>query len=102
MVTENFLSTINRYPGVAFSVYGYPELSTFTRDGHNDPYSLQLAINLTSNEWPDKHMTLVNWSCDIDLSLRTYVSSDFIEAQQSAQSKYARPRRSNQYFYTLR
>ncbi|CAF1232873.1 unnamed protein product [Rotaria magnacalcarata] len=43
LVTENFLSTLNRYPGVAFLVCGYPEPSTFPRDGKYFPPLLKTS-----------------------------------------------------------
>lgn len=55
--------------------------SIHCRDEPNHQYSLQTAIKLTFNEWLDKRMTLANWSCGIDPSLRTFQSTHAVEAE---------------------
>ncbi|CAF4490430.1 unnamed protein product [Rotaria socialis] len=60
----------------------YPT-STHCKDEPNDIYSLQAAIYLAFNEWLDKRLTLANWGCGIDWSLKTYLSSNNMHDQQS-------------------
>ncbi|CAF3597217.1 unnamed protein product [Rotaria socialis] len=60
----------------------YPT-STHCKDGPNDIYSLQAAIYLAFNEWLDKRLTLANWGCGIDWSLKAYLSSNNMHDQQS-------------------
>lgn len=55
--------------------------SIHCRDEPNYQYSLQKAIKLTFNEWFDKRMTLANWSCGIDPSLRTFESTHKIQTE---------------------
>ncbi|CAF3745717.1 unnamed protein product [Rotaria socialis] len=56
--------------------------SIHRKDALNDKYSLQSAIFLTFNEWIDKHMTLGDWGCGLDLSLNTYLSSDNMQNEK--------------------
>lgn len=66
---KNIQNLFKKYYNTFFSQ------SIHCRNEPNDQYSLQTAIKLTFNEWLDKRMTLANWSCGIDPSLRTFEST---------------------------
>ena len=46
--------------------------SPYVKAKQNETYSLQMATFLSSNEWLNKRLTLADWGCGIDMTLRTY------------------------------
>jgi hypothetical protein len=46
--------------------------SPYIKVKKNETYSLQMATFISSNQWLNKRMTLADWGCGIDMSLRTY------------------------------